>query len=182
MTRHVALLRGVNVGGNNPVAMAELRAMFETLGLENPRTLLQSGNVVFDSPRKADALKALLEAETQKRFGFATRYLLRTAAEWQAMIAANPFPDVAKRDPGRFVLFLLADKASASALKTLAQSIVGNEKIHGAGTHLYATFPDGQARSKLTANLIDAKLETVCTGRNWNTVLKLGALLNEGTT
>ena len=176
LTVWIGLLRGVNVGGNKMIAMAELRASLAGLGLRNPRTLLQSGNIVFESPRKHDALEKLLEAHTEKTFGLKTRYLLRSHAEWDAIAAGNPFAALAKSDPNRLLVFLLKDKAPSSAFKALEAAISGRETIHGAGRHLYATFPDGIARTKLTTALMDRHLGTACTGRNWNTVLKLAAL------
>lgn len=176
MTTYIGLLRGVNVGGNKKLPMADLRALMEALGLKHPRTLLQSGNIVFESPHKPAALEALLAEQTEKRLGLTTRYLLRTAQEWDAIVAGNPFVEEAAREPARFIMFLLADKRSAAALKALERVIPGDERMHGAGTHIYATFPSGIADTKFTTNFIDAKLGTTCTGRNWNTVLKLAAL------
>lgn len=178
MTAYIALLRGVNVGGRNMLAMAKLRAMIEEMGFSHPRTLLQSGNVVFESARKPRA--AELEAETEKTFGFKPRYFLRSLSEWRAIMKANPFRAMEKSDPSHLLVFLLDGEPSAAAFKALAAAIPGTEKIHGAGTHLYATFPDGLARSKLATGLIDKTLGVANTGRNWNTVVKLAALA-EGT-
>src|SRR5688572_3602759 len=103
MTRHVALLRAVNVGGRTSLAMAELRKVAEGLGYGPVKTLLQSGNLVFDAKGKADALERALEAALQRQLGIATDFMVRGAREWDAIIAANPFPDEAKSDPGHLV-------------------------------------------------------------------------------
>src|SRR5262245_45462711 len=90
----VALLRAVNVGGRNKIAMADLRDLFGVLGLPGAKSLLQSGNLVFESDRRTDAsLENLLETETAKRLGVSVDYFIRTAREWAATIANNPFSD-----------------------------------------------------------------------------------------
>src|SRR5476651_1655499 len=97
MTTHVALLRGINVGGNRKVSMADLKGFLGELGFENPRTLLQSGNAVFgSSTRSGAALEGFLESQAAKRLGLETLFLVRTAAEWAEIIARNPFPAEAK--------------------------------------------------------------------------------------
>ena len=174
MNTYIALLRGVNVGGNRKIAMADLRAMLAGMGFSGVHTVLQSGNIVFRSTQKPSA--AMLESETEKVLGLKTRYFLRTAKEWRAILDANPFSEMAKDDPSHLLVFLLDGKPSAAALKSLAGAIKGKEKIHGAGTHLYATFPDGIADSKLTNPLMDRQLGVIGTGRNWNTAAKLAAL------
>src|SRR6476619_4826790 len=102
MSAHIALLRGINVGGRCLVSMADLRELFESLGFAGARTLLQSGNVVFDAGRGRSpaALEAVREAETAKRCAVPAAYFVRTAAEWEKIVARNPFPAEAKKDPG----------------------------------------------------------------------------------
>ena len=175
-TTWIALLRGINLGKRR-LAMADLTAAFVALGFRDAKTLLQSGNVVFTSPeRSAEKLELLLAAETAKRLGIETTYLLRTAAEWAAIVKANPFPREAADDPGRFVLLALQKPPTAAQVAALAKANPGREKMKAAGRELYAYYPDGQADSKLTAVLIDRHLGGVSTGRNWNTVLKLARL------
>jgi uncharacterized protein (DUF1697 family) len=177
---HIALLRGVNVGGRTKVAMADLRAMLAELGFAEGRTLLQSGNLVFRGDgRKSAALEQLLEAETAKRLDLRTDYFVRTADEWAAVVAANPFADEAKRDPGKLVVLCLKDAPAAKQVETLRDAIKGPETVQADGRQLYIVYPDGIGRSKLTTTLIESKLGTRGTGRNWNTVLKLAALVSE---
>lgn len=177
----IALLRGINLTGHRAVRMAELRALFEELGYEQPRTLLQSGNVVFRS-RERDAAKLArrLETETEKRLGVRTRYLLRSAAEWQAIVAANPFPDAARTDPARYLVMALTGPAEDAAVEALRRANPGKERIKAIGRELYVVYPDGVGVSKLNAYLVDRHLGCVSTARNWNTVLKLAALCAEG--
>jgi uncharacterized protein (DUF1697 family) len=176
MTLHLAFLRGVNLGGHKQVSMADLRAMLDTLGMEDPRSLLNSGNLVFRGSQSSAQLERLLETETKKRLGLTTEYFLRTAAEWRAIIAANPKAADAKRDPGRFLLMLLKDAPAPKDVQALKDAVTGRERVSVKGREAYIVFPDGVGKSRLTTALIDAKLRTRCTGRNWNTTLKIDAL------
>jgi uncharacterized protein (DUF1697 family) len=175
---HIALLRAVNVGGRNRVGMSELRALVAKLGLDGAQTLLQSGNLVFAGAGRPTAeLEVLLEGATKKRFGVETDYFVRTAAEWDAVVAGNPFPAEAKRDPAHLLVMFMKDPPTRAAVSGLEAAIVGREVVRARGKHLYMVYPDGVGRSKLTNVLVEKKLGTRGTARNWNTVLKLGALV-----
>src|SRR5262245_41255276 len=101
MATHIGLLRAVNLAGHNPVAMSELRDLLTELGMRDARTLLQSGNVVFGSTVRSTAqLERTLERAVKERLGVETEFFVRTADEWAALIADNPFPREAKADPG----------------------------------------------------------------------------------
>lgn len=171
----IGLLRGVNVGGQAKVAMTDLRAMVRGLGLAEPQTLLQSGNLVFRSDAPADALERILEDATAERFGFKVAYFLLDAAQWSGIIAANPFPDEAKADPGHLLVQFLRTAPDAAAVAALQAAIRGPEIVRTDGRHAYIIYPDGIGRSRLTGPMIEAKLGPA-TGRNWNTILKLAAL------
>lgn len=177
--RYAALLRGINVGGNKKVSMAELRDFTATLGLEDPRTLLQSGNLIFESTATATKLESMLEVETRKHVGVDTKYFVRTATEWWSAIDANPFPNQAKRDPSHLVVMFLRNTPTPSAVKALQAAIVGRETVRVVGRQAYLVYPNGIGESKLTVPLIEKVLGTSGTGRNWNTVGKIGALLAE---
>ena len=174
----IALLRAVNVAGYGSVSMSALRTSFEDLGFAGARTLLQSGNVVFDvGSSAAEAIEHRLEAEAAKRLGLRTAFFVRTAVEWAALIAANPFPDEAERDPSHLVALCLKVKPSAAAVAGLQAAIKGPELVRvGSSRHAYISYPAGIGRSKLTAAVIERALGSVGTARNWNTVLKLDAL------
>ncbi len=177
MPTYIALLRGINVGGRNKIAMADLRALFASAGFDDARTLLQSGNVVFEGPRQSvAALEHMLEAETQARFGLSIDYIVRTATEWKRIIADNPFTTEAERDPSHTLVMLLKTPAKAAAVQTLNDEVKGREIVRSAGKQLYLIYPDGIGRSKLTNTVIEKKLGVRGTARNWNTVLKLDAL------
>ncbi len=175
---YVALLRAINLPHHKQVAMADLRDLLTQLGFVDPRSLLQSGNLLFRSGARSGAqLERLLEKEAASRLALETDFFVRTAAEWQSVIAHNPFRKEAERDPARLVVIFLKDAPSAKAVKALQVAITGTEVVRAAGRHAYIVYPNGTGRSRLTNALIEKHLGTRGTGRNWNTVLKLGALV-----
>lgn len=178
MTAFVALLRGVNVGGRTTVPMARLKAIAESLGLEAPRTLLQSGNLVFWTDRTdAAALERALEAAIADAFGYGADVLLRDAAAWDAAISANPFAAEARDDPGHTLLMALRAPPASEAISALVAAATGDERAAVVGAHAYLVFPAGISKTKLTNVRIERLLGTRGTARNWNTVEKIAAAL-----
>jgi len=157
--------------------MSDLREFLTRLGFGDVQTVLQTGNLVFQDDRRTGAqLETLLETEAKKRLKLETDFFVRTAMEWQAVIARNPFPKEAKRDPAHLVVMFLKDAAEAKDVKALQAAITGREVVRAVGKHLYVVYRDGIGRSRLTNAMIEKNIHTRGTGRNWNTVLKLGAL------
>jgi uncharacterized protein (DUF1697 family) len=174
---YIALLRAVNLAGHQQVAMADLRDVLTRLGFADVRSLLQSGNLVFRTDARAGAqLERSLEAAAAKRLALQTGFFVRTAAEWKAVVAHNPFVDEAKRDPAHLVAMFLKDAPAAGDIEALQAAITGPEVVRAEGRQAYIVYPSGIGRSRLTTALIEKKLGTRGTGRNWNTVLKLAAL------
>lgn len=169
MPRQVALLRGVNLGGRK-VVMSELRAVCEKAGFTDVETLIASGNLVLGSKLKADKLEAKLETVILDGLGLKTDVYVRTGAELDAILAANPFKAFAKADPNFLVVYFMRAKATAAELEAIEKTaLTGEEAVQGKGC-LYIKFPKGQGVSKL-------KLPKLGTARNWNTVSKLAAAL-----
>ena len=180
MPVYVGLLRAVNLAGKNAVSMSALRELLADLGMHDARTLLQSGNVIFRSDIRSPAtVEKVLEEGVEKRFGLKTDFFVRTTEEMNTIVADNPFPREAKQDPGHLLVGFLRDVPSGAAVTALQKAIVGREVVRAIGRHSYVVYPDGIGRSKLTSALVEKKLGTRGTGRNWNTVLKLQALANE---
>jgi uncharacterized protein (DUF1697 family) len=178
MPAFVALLRAVNLGPHNKISMADLKAVAEGAGLSNARTLLQSGNLVFEAKAKTPtALEKLLEAALGKELGLKTPVVVRSAAEWRAALDENPFPKQAKSDPSHLLVMPLKAKPEKSAVAELVTVIPGREQVKLAGQQLYLVYPDGIGESKLTAALIEKKIGVAGTARNWNTAQKIAALL-----
>jgi uncharacterized protein (DUF1697 family) len=178
MTVHVGLLRAVNLAGLNKVGMSDLRELIAGLGMQDVRSLLQSGNVVFRSGARTTAqLEGLLERAAAERLGLKTEFFVRTASDWRTVIGGNPFSAEAKRDPGHLLVVFLKDAPGRADELALQKAITGREIARVKGRHAYVVYPDGIGRSRLTMALVEKKLGTRGTGRNWNTILKLGALV-----
>ena len=170
----ICLLRGVNVGGHNKCAMQELRALCEALKLENPQTYVQSGNVVFRTKEaNLERLEERFQSAFEKKFGFRSDVVLRTAADMTAIVKRNPFPKRAEEEPGRLAVMFLAAKPAKGAEAALATLPRGREEMKLDGRELYIYFPEGMGQSKLPWSTLGQKLGTSGTARNWNTVTKL---------
>ncbi len=159
--------------------MAQLRELLEELGLGAPRTLLQSGNAVFTSAKPAAALEGLVEKALEKRFRLQADVFVRSTKEWDAAIAANPFPARAKEDPAHLLLMPLAAAPSKAQVEALRAAIRGPELVEAVGRHAYLVYPEGVGRSKLTITVIEKHLATRGTARNWNTARKLAEVAAE---
>lgn len=177
MTTFIALVRGINIAGHKLVAMADLRDLFMAVGFVDVRSLFQSGNLLFQGRARAGArLERRLETEAEKRLDLQTSFFVRTAMEWQAVVAHNPFRDEAERDPAHLAVMFFKDAPDPTAVKALRAAITGPEVLRAVDRQAYITYPNGFGRSRLTNALIERKLGTRCTGRNWNTVLRIAAL------
>jgi uncharacterized protein (DUF1697 family) len=173
MTKFIALLRGVNVGGHRKVPMAELREVLTELGYREVSTLLASGNFVFEAKSaKPPALEKKLEAELAKTLGLETDIMVRDPKEWDAVIDANPFVKEAAATPARVLVMVLKTKPSADAVKKTIAGNRGPELLHVHQREAYVFYPNGQGTSKLNLKALGSG-----TGRNWNTVLKLKELV-----
>jgi uncharacterized protein (DUF1697 family) len=179
-TIHIALLRGVNVGGRRTVAMSDLRELITDLGFSDARTLLQSGNLVFRGDgRKSAAFEQLLETEAVKRLGLRADFLVRSADEWKDVAARNPFTKEAERDPSHLVVMFLKCAVNLKNVSAVQAAITGRETIRADGRQVYIVYPDGIGRSRVSNVFLEGKLGIRGTARNWNTVLKLAALADE---
>ncbi len=172
MPKNVALLRGINVGGKNMVSMAALREFFTDIGFREPTTLLQSGNVVFsdDSKRSTLELEAFLEDQSKEKLHIQPAFIVRSSREIDRVVAGNPFPKEAEEDPSHLLVLFLRENADFEKVEKMRETCVGPEVIHAEGKDLYIYYPIGIGDSKLKITLLG-------TGRNWNTLLKLQAMM-----
>lgn len=170
----VSMLRGVNLGPHNRIKMDELRALYESLGLRDVQTYVQSGNVVFRTTgRDLAKIARRIEEGIHSSFGFQTDVLVRTTAELRAVVAANPFAARDGIDPSKLLVDFLARELGAEAREKLLAVNIEPEELRIHGRELYIYFANGMARPKLTSGLIDRTVKMPVTGRNWNTVTKL---------
>lgn len=176
MTDHrIILFRGMNTGGVR-APVVEQRAMAEAMGLKNPRTLLASGNLVVESDRDPADLATAIEAETERRFGRRIETIVRTRSQWSELMKANPFPAEASEAPAKLLLMVMKDGVKSGAIEALMAFASGDETVREAGGALWFWHPDGIGQSKM-AEKAQPRLIGTGTARNWNTVLKLAAMV-----
>jgi uncharacterized protein (DUF1697 family) len=170
VAQYVALLRGINVGGNKKISMAGLRTLIGDLGFEDVATLLQSGNVVLTAKnKKPDQIVRALESGIDAELGMSVRCLVRTAAEMRAIVAANPLADEST-NPSRYLVTFLSAPLPAGALDP---ADFAPERFEVLGREIYMWLPGGINDAKLAKINWDRRFQVVATGRNWNTVAKL---------
>ncbi|WP_283743224.1 DUF1697 domain-containing protein [Sideroxydans sp. CL21] len=175
MTTLIALLRGINIGGNNPLPMKELSALLTGMGLRDVQTYIQSGNVVFrcDVKNRA-ALATKISAAIEAQHGFAPHVLLLDAAELRKAMAGNPYPE-AEADPKSLSLLFLDEAPPHPDLKSLEAIRADSERFKLAGKVFYLHAPEGFGRSRLAARA-EKLLGVAASGRNWSTVCKLAQM------
>jgi uncharacterized protein (DUF1697 family) len=170
---HIALLRGINVGGKNCLPMSGLKALFEAAGCRDVATYIQSGNVVFKAAAPlAKRIQSVISKRIEGKYGLKIPVVLRTAAELKQAATNNPFLKSATNLKALYVLFL-ADEPTPASIAGLDphRSPPDAFAVHGREIYLYC--PNGVARTKLTNDYFDRKLSTTSTARNWQTILKL---------
>ena len=178
MNTYVALFRGINVGGKNPLPMKELVALLEDLGARKIKTYIQSGNAVFQSAEMniAQFTKKITD-EIKKRQVFNPYVLVLGLEEIEKAIEENPFPE-AETDPATLHLGFLAFAPENPDLSKLASFKKESERFHLSGRVFYLHAPEGVGRSKLSANA-EKLLGVPMTDRNWRTVCKIREMAKE---
>jgi len=173
MTIYVSMLRAVNVGGSSRIKMDALRRVYEAMGLKDVRTLLQSGNVLFRSSVKdrTQLVKRIMQ-EIERRLDLNVEVILRTLAEIESIVVRGPVLSP-RASPDKLLVMFLSSVPSASAQAALTKAHKGPEMLEMRGPEIYLYYPNGVGRSKLTSAVIENKLDTSGTARNWNTLTKL---------
>ena len=162
--------------------MTNLRNFLTELGFENVRSVLQSGNLVFESRSRFGAeLERYLEMEAVKRLALESDFNVRTVDEWKTVVRQNPFRKEAELDPKHLVVLFLKNAPTPKDVAALQADILGAEVVKAKGKQAYIFYPDGIGRSKLTNAMIEKRIGRG-TGRNWNTVLKLDVIAKAGAT
>ena len=175
MTHRIILFRGMNTGGVR-APVGEQRAMAEEMGLKNPRTLQASGNLVVETDTATDGLETAIEAEMARRFDVKIAAMARTPDQWARLIAANPFPKEAADQPSKVVAMVMKDGIRDGALGAVQALCRDGEAVEAIDGVLYFWFPRGQGDSEIFRKATP-KMLGMGTGRNWNTVLKLGEMV-----
>ena len=175
MTHRIILFRGMNTGGVR-APVAEQRAMAEAMGLNNPRTLQASGNLVVESGKATAALEAEIETAMERTFGLKVAAMVRTPEQWAKLVAANPFPAEAKAHSAKVVAMVMKGGIKPGALAAVQALCRDGERVEAVDGVLYFWFPHGQGQSEIFRKATPRMLG-MGTGRNWNTVLKLGEMV-----
>lgn len=175
MDHRIILFRGMNTGGVR-APVDQQRAMAEAMGLNNPRTLQASGNLVVESARDPAELETAVEAEMKRRFGLEIVAMVRTPDQWRTLIADNPFADEAAAQPAKVVAMVMKDEIRPGAVEACRALADGDERVEAAGGVLYFWFPNGQGQSGIFKKA-GPRMLGMGTGRNWNTVTKLAAMI-----
>jgi len=176
---YVALLRGINVGGNNKIPKKPLEELCAAIGWTGVSTHLQTGNIVFSASGDTDALEKRLERAIQEQFGFPITVVVRDAARFKSCLAEVPFAAQVVADPSHVLLYVTKLPMRADAAKVLTSLARAEETVVAAGGALWIYFPNGIGSSKLTPALIDRAVGSTATGRNWNTVSKIQELCSQ---
>ena len=180
MAATIAMLRAVNVGGNNKLSMEVLRALCASLGLRGVQTYIQSGNLVFQQDSAdAETVARDLESAIQRKFGFKPAIVVRTAQELRKVIANNPFASRAEVLPNRLAVLFLATTPSRQAREQVLALPCDPEEIHVKGRELYIYYPHGMGRPTIPVARLEKMLQCPATARNWNTVNKLLAMAEQ---
>jgi uncharacterized protein (DUF1697 family) len=168
------MLRGVNLGPHKRVKMDQLRALYESLGLRNPQTYIQSGNVVFETgERSLVTLRKRIEEGIESTFGFPTHVILRTTADMREVVDRNPFAQRKDIDHAKLLVTFLASEPGTEGRGKFLAIKADPEELRINGRELYIYYPNGMGRSKLSPAVIERALKIPGTGRNWNSVVKL---------
>jgi len=178
MTTYVALLYSIGLGGGRRLVMADLRAMAEKLGLENPRTLIATGNLMFDAEGgTVRQIEARLESAFEKTFGRHVDIIARNAAAWRKLMAGNPFVEESQANGSRVAVRVARRPVGADIPAILAAYQTNGERVKVANGDLWVHFPHEPSQSKLLPALTPARLAGTGTWRNWNTIRRLGDML-----
>jgi uncharacterized protein (DUF1697 family) len=176
----ISMLRGVNLGGHHRIKMDALRSLYVSLKLEDPRTFIQSGNVIFRTKEKnLPALARKIQTAIESSFGFRSDVMLRTPDELRRAIAASPFPAHRALDPSKVLVTFLVTDPSPEASAAFLTFKHHPEELHLKGRELYIYFPSGMGQSKLRWSAVEKLLKAPGTARNWNSVTKMLAIAEE---
>jgi uncharacterized protein (DUF1697 family) len=178
--QQIVLLRGINLGSRNRIAMPELRTLLTDAGFDDVRTYVQSGNIVLSSNASPEELARECQGRIAERFGLEIDVVARTRDELAEVVRRNPLGEVAV-NPKRYQVSFLATELDPEVTRKLAGLAVSPERFVAIGRELYAWHPDGVARSRLWAQLAGRGLGVAATARNWTTVTTLLAMADGAT-
>lgn len=178
MKRYLALIRAINVGGNNQIRMDDLRALFESIGFASVTTHIQTGNVFFESDKDVGAIVTLAEKALKRALGSEMTVIIRNPAQMSAIVRNAPFTDEELSDSFKRYIIFLKDTPAAKRAEALLARRGGYEHYHVIGTEVYMALRVDGTRLP-SANLVEKVLNVRGTARNWAVTQKLSALLTK---
>jgi uncharacterized protein (DUF1697 family) len=180
MSIYVAMLRGINVGGHKKIKMEQLRASLEAIGLQQVKTYIQSGNVVFKTAKTSpDAICRKIEKAILADFGHSVSVITRSGEAMKSVIDKNPFLKQRGIDHEKLHVMFLSEAPAASPIKQLEELVAAPDQLHCLGEEIYFYLPKGVAESILMKKPLDRLLGVQTTTRNWRTVNTLHQMCQE---
>lgn len=177
MQTYISILRGINVSGQKPVRMADLKSLYESLGFGNVETYVQSGNVVFDSEEiDSEILTKSIEGQIEKTFEFAVPVLVHSADDFLRVIKNHPFKE---EEPVRVLVTFLYQHPEQSKLDDLSRYEDKVDKFAIGEQEIFLFCPGGYGKTKLSNTFFEKKLSVIATTRNWKTVNALYQMASE---
>jgi len=177
MNTYISMLRGINVSGQKKIRMADLKSLYESLGLDNVQTYVQSGNVVFDSDEQdIDKLRNSIETQIEKQFGFSVPVLIRTMVDFKRVVENHPF---AQEEAIRVLVTFLYEQPDRSKWEELSQYKDKVDQFALGEQEIFLFCPGGYGKTKLSNTFFEKKLDVVATTRNWKSVNTLYEMANE---
>ncbi len=177
--RYAILLRGINVGGNRKIKMADLRQSLESAGFEDVATYIQSGNIVVTTDRKAAGVAKIVRNVIDEEFGFDVTVIVRSVDEWRDIRAKSPFAEHVKEHANKVIVMFADTPIDRAAVEDVLEEYDGPEEVVFREDELFVWFPEGQGRSKFPTSKIERALGVGLTARNWNAIEKMWELLTE---
>lgn len=181
MPKYIAILRGINVGGKHKILMPDLKTLFSELDIQDFTTYIQSGNLLFSSPKEIDCLDLAEKMEKLifKQYGFEVPIIIITTHELENAIACNPFTLQGDYDINKLYLAFLKSDYSQENLAVIQTYDFSPDRFIVIGRFVYICYNTKAIESKITTNFIESKLKVVTSSRNWKTVLMLTKLANK---
>lgn len=174
MKTYISVLRGINVSGQNPMKMDSLKKTFESLNLENVRTYIQSGNVIFSALETSEIdLEEKIEKQIETDFGFKVPVIVKTTAAFKQIVEQNPWIKDTQKESKFLHVTLLGSKPNQNDFKSVEEKKQDDEEIHFTGDVVYLYCPNGYGKTKLNNSFIEQKLKVKATTRNWKTATEL---------
>lgn len=170
----ISLLRGINVSGQKKIRMDDLKALYQSLGLENVKTYIQSGNVIFDTTdSNASTVSLRIENEIKRVYNYSVSVFIRTRNDLQNIIQSNPFLKDKSKDTNRLYVTFLSQAPNETTANELKVPENDLGEFYISDKEIYLFCPTGYGITKLSNNFFERKLGLAATSRNWNTVNKL---------